>query len=202
MLQACQRCGFLNSLCLPLDSGSVVVSTESRADTLRCIVTLRFPTAAETKKRTLISELLEESLVSIQLDPRREGVDVPEAYRGQPALCLNLSRSFHLDVFEVGRLAIEASLSFGGVRHHCVIPYSAIYSIESAALERHYFFPEDVPVELDLGPIRAALEAELEGRPDADDEGSESVGQETATDDRASEPETQGVGAPHLRLIK
>ena len=165
-------------------------------------MTLRFPTAAETKKRTLISELLEESLVSIQLDPRREGVDVPEAYRGQPALCLNLSRSFHLDVFEVGRLAIEASLSFGGVRYHCVLPYSAIYSIESAALERHYFFPEDVPVELDVGPLRAALEAEVERRTDASDAVSESAGQEDPTDGEASGTETAASGAPHLRLIK
>ena len=169
-------------------------------------MTLRFPTAAEVRKRELIAELLDESLVSIQLDPRRDGVDVPAAYRDQPALCLNLSHSFHLDVFEIGRFSIEASLSFGGARYHCVLPYSSIYSIECTALERHYFFPEDVPVELDIGPLKTVMDDTqasddgLDAEPGKRAEHVSTIDEDSSGDSGAGA--SQAGSHPHLRLIK
>ena len=103
----------------------------------------RFPTEAELSKRRLLIELLDSGMVTVQLDPRRDGVDVPTAHKSSAALTLNLSDAFNLDTFDVGAFAIRANLSFGGVRHLCVLPYNAIYAVVSQAEGKHLLFPDD-----------------------------------------------------------
>ena len=91
----------------------------------------RFPTEAELSKRRLLMELLDCGMVTVQLDPRREGVDVPDAHKASAALTLNLSHAFNLDTFDLGAFAIRANLSFGGIRHLCVLPYLSLIHIPS-----------------------------------------------------------------------
>lgn len=86
----------------------------------------RFPTAQERKKRETLLELLEAGMVMVYVDPSAPDVDLPAHLHEQDVVALNLSRKFGLEVFRVGPLAIEASLSFGGTRYHCVMPYQAI----------------------------------------------------------------------------
>jgi stringent starvation protein B len=166
----------------------------------------RFPTEAELTKRRLLNDLLQDGMVTIQLDPRRTGVDVPEGHKSEPALTLNLSLAFNLDVFEIGPYSVIANLSFGGTRHRCVIPYQAIYVIVSQAQGKHLLFPEDVPIELEAQfPIT-----------DHADEGSEHVEEprdpmpspqlvessEPDDDDDGDDDPPRPPAGSHLRLVK
>ena len=154
----------------------------------------RFPTEAELSKRRLLMELLDAGMVTVQLDPRRDGVDVPDVHKSAAALTLNLSHAFNLDTFDVGAFAIRANLSFGGVRHLCVLPYNAIYAVVSQSEGKHLLFPDDVPVE---------LTAEYET--DAETAGADAVKPQKDTDESKSTSDADGdepPKQPHLRLIK
>ena len=98
-----------------------------------------------TKRQTL-EFLLEQGLVFVQLDPRVDGVVVPEHLRAQVPLGLNLSRNFHLETFEIDDDGVRASLSFKGVRSVCVLPWSAVFSM--SADDKTYLFEDAVPPEL------------------------------------------------------
>ena len=89
--------------------------------------------------------LLDIGKVRIVVDTLAEGVDVPAQLRGQRDLHLNLSHLFRLDVFEVGPLAVRASLSFGGERYLCVLPWACIYLIAGNGLTEQVAYPEDAP---------------------------------------------------------
>ena len=86
----------------------------------------RFPSKVELERRRVIDRYLNIGLVTIIVQVNVEGVDLPEHLRSDERVLLNLSKKFNLDVFEVGPFMIEASLSFGGVRYHCQVPYHAI----------------------------------------------------------------------------
>ena len=149
----------------------------------------RFPTNAEREKRQTLDSLLESSLVTIVVDARHEDVDLPEHLLGQPQVALNLSRKFNLDLFQLSPTTVDASLSFGGVRHNCSIPYNAIYACITPDGEQHIF---------------------ADALPTGDS------GQSEAPRSQASHPEDRdnGLGTPdegpahdnapgsHLRLIK
>ncbi len=154
----------------------------------------RFPTEAELSKRRLLIELLDSGMVTVQLDPRRDGVDVPTPHKSSAALTLNLSHAFNLDTFDVGAFAIRANLSFGGVRHLCVLPYNAIYAIVSQAEGKHLLFPDDVPVELTAEYGTTPKETETETA--AADE------QSSFADDPGIKKDDGRVKQPHLRLLK
>ena len=143
----------------------------------------RFPSEVERKKRSLIQELLQGGLVTLQLDARLEGVDVPPAHKSEMALVLNLSERFNLRVFDLGPLSITASLSFSGEAYECVLPYSAIYSVVSQAEGKHFLFAESLPEEI-------AVKVSGEALPNADSRDEDEPG-----------PEPSSPG-PHLRLIK
>jgi hypothetical protein len=89
---------------------------------------------------------LEQGLVFVQLDPRDEGVVVPDHLRSQLPLGLNLSRNFHLETFEIDDEGVRASLSFKGVRSLCVLPWSAVFLM--SADDKTYVFEESFPKEL------------------------------------------------------
>ncbi len=107
---------------------------------------MRFPTTEEREKRQKLIELIDQGLIALTLDPRQEEVVVPEHLKKGPRLLLNLSRNFHLPTLEFEPLCIKASLSFGGQRFLCVLPYQAIYMVQRG--EEVYFFPESAPPEL------------------------------------------------------
>ena len=107
---------------------------------------MRFPTASEREKRAQLLELIDKGLISVTLDARRPGVQVPAQLAKNPALVLNLSRNFHLDILEFEPLVIKANLSFGGVRFLCVLPYEAIYLASGSG--KQLFFFNDAPQEI------------------------------------------------------
>jgi stringent starvation protein B len=133
-------------------------------------------------------------MVMVHLDARRDGVDVPEQHRGHPALALNLSRAFRLDVFEVGPFSVMASLSFQGEVYRCVIPYGAIFSLTSKADGQSRIFADAVPPEVQI--LAADEDVEESAPPEP---------QEPVADDgapaRAAEASDSADNGPFLRLV-
>jgi stringent starvation protein B len=147
-------------------------------------MTEAMPPPADREKRRLLESLLDEGLVMIHLDARRDGVDLPEHLRGQPSVALNLSRRFGLDVFEIGADAVLASLSFQGRVYLCRLPWPAVFLMTSHATERAYVFPASVPSEF---PVLLS-------------EGTEEVA--PAPEPEPEAPPEPPRGRPQLRLIK
>jgi len=153
-----------------------------------------FPSPNDRLKRETLIALLDDGMVMVHLDTRRDGVDVPEQHRGHPALALNFSRAFRLDVFEVGPFEVVASLSFQGEVYRCVVPYGAIFSMTSKVDGQSRIFSDALPPELE------AMAESIETEPDA---ASERGGAEVIDDDVPPTPESteSAPTAPFLRLV-
>ncbi len=133
----------------------------------------RFPTETERARRRALDALLDEGLVYVHLDARRPGVVVPDHLAGDAALVLKLSHRFHLDTFEVGPLDVTASLSFGGQRFCCVLPYEAMFAFSTDEQPFVAFYPDAAPEEVTDAlavAIRAAPEPAPAPAPEPTDE--------------------------------
>jgi len=80
------------------------------------------------KRETMLS-LLDRGLVMVHLDPRFEGVVVPDCFGADPTLRLNIAYGFNLPALQIDDEGIYAVLSFGGVNHGCTLPWEAVYAI-------------------------------------------------------------------------
>lgn len=173
----------------------------------------RFPSPVEREKRGKLVELLDEGKVLIGVDVSRDGVDLPAHLMERPVVRLALSRRFGLDVFEIGPHEVRANLSFGGVRHLCVVPWAAVFQMTSEVTDEDVVFADALSPPV-LRMFAAALqqrlnEAEQEAstaalvgaqteRPgEGDDSGDPTheggADQESEADDRPARP--------HLRLV-
>ncbi len=111
------------------------------------------PTAT---KRSVLEQLLDQGMVLVALDARREGVDVPVHLAGDPQLRLNLSYRFGLPM-SVESWGVRATLTFAGVPYTCRFPWEAIFLVVSHISGQPYLFPDDIPPELlQHGPEAAA----------------------------------------------
>jgi stringent starvation protein B len=81
------------------------------------------------EKRDTTLTLLDRGLVMVHLDPRVEGVVVPEHLAEDPTLRLNIAYGFNLPALEIDDEGIYAVLSFGGVNHGCTLPWESIYAL-------------------------------------------------------------------------
>lgn len=173
----------------------------------------RFPTPAEREKRARLLSLLDEGMVLVRIDASRSDVDVPAHLLGTPGLALNLSRRFR-GPLEVGPLEVRATLSFNGVQHTCVLPYDAIYLMQSHGSGEVVVFPDDAPAAFREVLRRVAqMASELEPGADGedededegplDDEGAAEPGAEASGDDAAPDgPDDDGrPRRGHLRLV-
>ncbi len=124
-------------------------------------------------KRESLLEMLDAGLVMLHLDARADGVDVPTQFREDPHLRLNVSYNFNLATFIIGDDFIEASLSFGGATHLCVIPWSAVFGMTSTVTADFKLWPEDMPPEL-LQQAAALADAEPHDAAESEEEEEES----------------------------
>ena len=83
---------------------------------------------AEQKRETMLT-LLDRGLVMVHLDPRASGVTVPERFRQDPLLRLNIAYGFNLPALDIDDEGIYAVLSFSGQDYGCTLPWSAIFAI-------------------------------------------------------------------------
>lgn len=109
-----------------------------------------------TTKREMIEQALEVGTAAIYVNAQLDGVDVPEVFKERNKLILALSKNFEHDAeIELDAAGVHATLSFGGVRHRCNIPWSAIYCVFEAKAQGGYVFPADAPPDV-LKELQAA----------------------------------------------
>ena len=98
----------------------------------------------------------------VHLDPRSEGVVVPEWFKSDPALRLNIAYGFNLPSLDIDEEGIYAVLSFGGQNHGCTVPWSAVFAITLPQDQQDgQVWPSSLPKEL-LEPITAVEAASKE----------------------------------------
>lgn len=98
------------------------------------------------EKHTTIMRLLEEEFVLIHLDPATEGVDLPAHLMGGPTVTLKVSRLFR-GAMNVEGDRVVADLLFGNAYFSCVVPFSAVWGMTSAA-GSNIMWPDDTPAEV------------------------------------------------------
>ncbi|HIJ82949.1 MAG TPA: hypothetical protein HPQ00_01960 [Magnetococcales bacterium] len=80
------------------------------------------------EKANVVKRLLEhEGRVMLCLDATCQGVEVPRRFATDPGLMLVINVNMP-QAIEVGPVAIESELRFGGIPHYCIIPYNALWS--------------------------------------------------------------------------
>lgn len=114
-------------------------------------------------KRDFVTELLNEGPVLVHIDARCDEVSVPERFRSDPKLVLRFGYGLSPAIADmsVDDGGISGTLTFGGIPHHCIIPWQALYAVVAEADQRGMVWPDDVPeVVLDQMSTRADAPAE------------------------------------------
>ena len=83
-------------------------------------------------KRQLLELLLRHGMVKLLVDPMAKDVEVPPKYRIPEALPLNLSKRFPNTDMVINDECVDVSLTFGGDRFRCHLPWEAIAQIGAA----------------------------------------------------------------------
>ena len=109
-------------------------------------------TRVQEKKDRLLGAL-EKGLVQVHLDARRAGVIVPQSFKSESHLVLNLSYRFDPPDLSVSEWGVRETLSFGGERCTVGIPWSALYAIASQVTREFWMYPDDMPEELLKGAM-------------------------------------------------
>lgn len=111
-------------------------------------------------KKDVMLALLEQSGVFVHLDPRIQGVVVPDGFRRQPELVLQFGLNMAVPIkdLEVDDEAVSGTLSFARRPFWVKVPWAAIYALVSDEDQRGMVWPEDAPREskLSQGAPRAA----------------------------------------------
>jgi stringent starvation protein B len=160
------------------------------------------------EKKDRVLEALEQGMTQIHLDARRPGVLVPEKFRKDHHLVLNVSYRFDPPDLSVSEWGVRQTLSFGGSRFTVAVPWSALYAVASLATREFWMFAEDLPQELaeaatekaKLPPLDDESEVEVKKAPRA-------VLREVVMDKKADDDEgpSEPPTAPrrgHLRVVK
>ncbi len=108
----------------------------------------------ENEKKSRLLGALEQGLTQVHLDARRPGVIVPDEFKVEHHLRLNLSYRFDPPDLSVSDWGARQTLSFGGRRFTVGIPWSAVYAVASLVTQDLWMFPDDMPDEL----VEAATE--------------------------------------------
>lgn len=100
-------------------------------------------------KRAVVRRLMGEGPILVQVDARRDGVSVPDRLQGDPRLVLRFGYDLTPSIvdLDIGEDALSGTLSFGGVAHRCILPWTAVYAVVSEADQRGMVWPDDVPPE-------------------------------------------------------
>jgi stringent starvation protein B len=106
------------------------------------------PTRLPRKKDVALA-LLEKSSMYVHLDPRGERVLVPNWFRKQPQLVLQVGLNMAIPIpdLHVDDDGLSCTLSFNRSPHHCVVPWSSVYALVGED-GRGMVWPDDVPPEV------------------------------------------------------
>ncbi|MFO0573790.1 MAG: ClpXP protease specificity-enhancing factor SspB [Polyangia bacterium] len=162
-----------------------------------------------TEKRQILLELLKDAWVYVHLDPRRDGVALPDFLRQEPRVVLQYGYNMPVPIADltIDEEGIKATLSFRRTPWSTVIPWHAVFALSDGE-ERHFVWEADVPADLDrpgaqapgqpngqsTGQPGAGGPSELTGRSTSQSTG-QSTGQSTATGPSVSSPQAKpGTG--------
>jgi len=110
-------------------------------------------------KKDQLHKLLARGSVFVHLDPRRDGVKVPEWLAGRPQLVLQLGLNFAIPIPDliIDERGVRCTLSFNRSPFYCVLPWSAVYALV-AEDGQVTVWPKEVPPELvpASAPVRRA----------------------------------------------
>ncbi len=100
-------------------------------------------------KRDVALALLERASVFIHMDPRSEGVMVPNWLKNQSQLVLQVGLNMAVNIpdLDVGEEGISCTLSFSRRPHYCHVPWGAIYALVGED-GRGMIWPDDIPSEV------------------------------------------------------
>jgi stringent starvation protein B len=134
-------------------------------------------------KREVVTRLLGDGPILIHLDARRPGVSVPASLASDPRLVLRFGYGLTPAIadLDIGGDGLSGTLSFAGVPHCCVLPWTSVYAVVSEVDQRGMVWPDDVPPE--------AMSTTDEAAP---------AGEQTAS---PSPPARRGR-ATHLKLVE
>lgn len=104
--------------------------------------------AEDSGKKERFAEMIDAGLVMVTFDTRADGVSVPEQFTGTPQLHLSFSYRFQVEDFEYDDDGIRATLSFDAGDHLCIVPWDAVYALQSRELSEKVVFPASFPAEL------------------------------------------------------
>lgn len=135
-------------------------------------------------KKDIITDMLGDGLVYIQLDTNCPGVDVPKEFKRCSSMGLNLSYAFRSKL-EISDFGVVADLSFSRKSYVCHIPWKSIWLVRQVGTT--ILFKEDVPA--------GASPAFLEELPASDDV-------KIAAGEDIPAPPKPTFSRGHLRLIK
>jgi len=164
----------------------------------------------DEKKQRLLGAL-EKGMAQLHLDARRPGVLVPEKFRGEHHLVLNVSYRFDPPDLTISEWGIRETLSFAGSRFTVGVPWSALYAIASHVTREFWMYPDDMPEELAAAAterINTEAMAAQKPQPEPPAEAAKSpraILREVVLDtpDKAEEPkEPSPPRKGHLRIVK
>lgn len=100
-------------------------------------------------KKDQLLKLLDRGSVFVHLDPRREGVRVPEWLGARHQLVLQLGLNFAIPIpdLKVDEEGVQCTLSFNRSPFLCVLPWSAVYALV-AEDGQVTVWPRELPPEL------------------------------------------------------
>lgn len=114
-------------------------------------------------KLEVFSDMIEQGVVMVTLDARRDGVEVPAKHEGDARLNLNFSHGFQVPDFTYDSDGVRASLLFDGRDVWCDVPWEAVYMLHSQGTDEIVQFPSSMPEEiLEAVPELKHVLAELE----------------------------------------
>ena len=107
-------------------------------------------------KKEVLQELLAQGMTQIVLVPGHDGVRVPEVYRHEPILRLNLSHRFTNSDLKVDWWGVRQTLTFADGAFHCQIPWDALFAVaDPRRPDSAVMWPESMPAPYrDLLPRR------------------------------------------------
>src|SRR5262245_40368200 len=93
--------------------------------------------------------LIQRSSVYIHLDPRRDGVRVPQWFRNQPQLVLQVGLNMAIPIRDLAIEddAVSCTLSFSRSPHFCYVPWPAVYALMGED-GKGMVWPDDIPPEV------------------------------------------------------
>lgn len=98
------------------------------------------------QKKKQFEDWIESDHVLVQVNARRDDVDVPEHLKDTHSLTLKLSKHFQGEL-KHDEEQITAYLLFDGNYHCCIVPWSAIWGMSSCSQENRVW-NEDIPKEV------------------------------------------------------